>query len=637
MNLKVLPILLALTLALPSLVYSYDKNPSQILLIDSLMNVAYELEFSNPDSAISLYNEIARLAETESDWLRKGQTQNYTAIVYFEKGDYESALLHYHRALELFEKANNLTGVATIKINIGNIRLYFGDYNDAVKLYFEGIDLYKQEKDSLRLMISYMNIGTLFYQNQYLSEALNYYHQAIEWARSMGEKTFLSDLHYNIGNTYFQLEQFQDYKAHLDTSLVYAQATEYTFGLVNCHISLLRYYHQQNHKANALRYSDLAIQYAEAYGNPYNLVETYNAAGITYLTFGETLRAEKYLMISLELAEKHNYRQLLAEAKIYLAQYYSDISDYRQAYALLKAYTTLADSLFNMEKQKELQELDRKYQIVKKENELKDQQLTIELKDREIFRKNRIITSSSLFIVFISLSLFMMYKMQENRKKLTTKELQRIKSEREKEVIKAMLEGEEKERSRIARELHDGINGNLAALKLNMTSLRNDLFNRLIDETMEDVRNLSHNLMPEVVVKFGLMEALNQYISQAGFGKDVKLDYQFVGNPETISHDIAVNTYRIVQELVSNSIKHADASEINVQLIVNDGILSIAVEDNGKGFEINMTGKHPPNAGIGLSNVKNRITFMQGNYDIHSSTDSTTSINIEIPLKRIAS
>lgn len=106
---------------------------------------------------------------------------------------------------------------------------------------------------------------------------------------------------------------------------------------------------------------------------------------------------------------------------------------------------------------------------------------------------------------------------------------------------------------------------------------------------------------------------------------------------ETVSDEIAVHTYRIIQELVSNTLKHAEASEMHIQLIINDGKLSIAVEDNGKGFEIRMAGKYPANSGIGLSNVENRITFLQGNFDIHSSTDTGTSINIEIPLKKKAS
>jgi signal transduction histidine kinase len=601
------------------------------------MDVAYELEFSNPDSAINLYNEIDRLSETESDWLRKGRTHNYRAIVYFEMGDYDMALMHNQRALELFELVNYTIGVATIKINVGNIRLYYGDYNDAVKLYYEGIEIYKQEEDTLRLMTSYMNIGTLFYQNDYLQEALNYYTQALVWAKKIGYRYLMSDLHYNIGNTLFRMNIFDQYRNHLDTAIIYAEETNFIYGKVNIYNSLLRFYRLIGDKKEALHYTHLAIESAKIYGNPFNLAETYNAAGATYLLFNKTGEAYSYLSQALELAINYNYKQILSETLLNLSGYYSNTNNYQQAYNLLSEYTQLADSLFTIEKQKELQELDRKYQLVKKESELKDQQLTIELKEREIYRKNQIITSSSVLIVFISVSLFLMYKVQENKKKLAKKELQRIKTEREKEVVKALLEGEEKERSRIARELHDGINGNLAALKLNMTSLQNNSYNRLIDETMDDIRNLSHNLMPEVVVKFGLKEALDQFIHHTDHDNLIDIDYQFVGNPGLVSDEIALHTYRIIQELVSNTLKHAEASEMHIQLIINDGKLSIAVEDNGKGFEIRMAGKHPANSGIGLSNVENRITFLKGNFDIHSSTDTGTSINIEIPLKKKAS
>jgi two-component system, NarL family, sensor kinase len=623
------------TILNPALIYSQEKDLPYFHTIDSLMDVAYELEFSNPDSAIHLYNEIARMAEIEADWLRKGRTHNYRAIVYFELGDYDQALIHNQLALELFERANYIIGVASIKINIGNIRLYYGDYNDAVKLYYEGIEIYKLEEDTLRLMTSYMNIGTLFYQNDYLQEALNYYSQALVWAKKIGYRNIMSDLHYNIGNTLFRMNIFDQYRYHLDTAIIYAEETDFIYGKVNIYNSLLRYYRLIGDENEAFRYTHLAIESATIYGNPFNLAETYNAAGATYLLFNKTGEAYSYLNQALKLARNFNYKQILSETLLNLSGYYANSNNYQQAYNLLSEYTQLADSIFTIEKQKELQELDRKYQLVKKESELKDQQLTIELKEREIYRKNRVITSSTAFIVFILVTMFLSWKIQDKKKKLVSKELERLKTEREKDVVKALLEGEEKERTRIARELHDGINGNLATLKLNMTSLQNDSYNRLIDETMEDIRNLSHNLMPEVVVKFGLREALEQYINHMGHGNEVNFHYQFIGDSDEISSETAVHSYRIVQELVNNSLKHAEAGEINVQLIVNNGKLSIAVEDNGKGFEISMAGKHPPNAGIGLSNVENRITFLQGNFDIHSSTDSGTSIHIEIPLKKM--
>lgn len=603
-------------------------------VIDSLMDIAYELEFEQPYEAISMYGEIEIMAAEAGDWLRQGRTHNYTAIVYFEQGEYDLALFHNQKAIDLYRKADYDVGVASIMINIGNIRLYTGDYNEAVKLYFDGIAIYKEQHDTLRLLTSYMNIGTLFYQNNYLEEALGYYTEALQWARRFGHLSWLSDLHYNIANTLFRLNILDQYRNHMDTAIRFAEQSDYIFGKVNIYNSLLRYYRHQENEDQALHYTRQAVEAAGIYGNPFNLAETHNTAGSTFLMFNRNEEAYPFLLSALELARTYNYKQILSETLANLADYYSIAGNFQQAYIYLNEHRQLADSLFTIEKQKELQELDRRYQLVKKENELKDQQLTIEKKEQEIYRKNRVITSSTAFIVFILVTMFLSWKIQDKKKKLVNKELERLKSEREKEVVKALLEGEQKERTRIARELHDGINGNLAALKLNMTPLQNDNFNRLIDETMEEVRNLSHNLMPEVVVKFGLKEALQQFISHTGHKKDISLYYQFVGNEADVSSEVAMHTYRVVQELVNNCLKHARASEINIQLIINEDILSIAVEDNGKGFEIGMAGKHPTHAGIGLSNVENRITFLQGNFDIHSSTDSGTGINIEIPLKR---
>jgi two-component system, NarL family, sensor kinase len=600
------------------------------ILINTLMDRAYELEFTFPDSAIFLYHEAALLAEKNNDLLRLGQTHNYRAIVYFEQGDYDQALVHNQQALEYFEMADYSVGVASIKINIGNIRLFTGAFDVAVKLYYEGLQLLEGVSDTLRLAISYMNIGTLFYRNQYYNEALDYNLQALTWANKLGRKELLAELHINTANIFSSLNDDSYYRMYIDSALVFSRIENYVFGNLLAYNSLANYFNTLAQPDSALYYSLLAAEAAIAYGNPGNITEVYNLLGLNYLNAGNTDSAVVYLNKAGFLAKSHNLLPLLADSKYRLSKVYEQMGDYRKALENLNEYTLLHDSLFAIEKQRELQEMDRRYRIAQKDDEIQQQGLNLELKEKEIRRKNILITSTTVFIVLIVSITFLLAKYFRNKEKLAKKELERITLERETHIIKALLEGEEKERRRIAHELHDGVNGNLAALKLNLSACKNSQFDGILDKTMDEVRNLSHNLMPDVVKNFGLQVALDQYISGIKSVHNWKIDYQFIGNASVIKDEVSMHVYRIIQELVSNSMKHSDGDELLVQIIINEGKLSITIEDNGKGFDAGLTASN--GNGIGLLNVENRITYLKGQFDIHSSTQNGTSVNIEIPL-----
>ncbi|MGF1636923.1 MAG: sensor histidine kinase [Cyclobacteriaceae bacterium] len=221
----------------------------------------------------------------------------------------------------------------------------------------------------------------------------------------------------------------------------------------------------------------------------------------------------------------------------------------------------------------------------------------------------------------------------KNKDKLAKIKVEKQTLERERQVIKALMEGEEKERHRVSRELHDVVNGNLAAMKLNLNLANNNNYDELLDQTMNEIRRLSHNLMPDVVKKFGLNVALDQYFAGFSDAYGWHVDFQFIGEASLLTDEASLHVYRIIQELINNSIKHAGANELLVQLIVNEGKLSITVEDNGKGFDIvKAKSTYDNGLGMGLNNLENRVNYLNGSFDIQSSSETGTSIYIVIPI-----
>ena len=207
---------------------------------------------------------------------------------------------------------------------------------------------------------------------------------------------------------------------------------------------------------------------------------------------------------------------------------------------------------------------------------------------------------------------------------------------------KAIIDAEENERKRIARELHDGLGQQLSAVKLNMSSLdsslelktdeqRKMLQNALdiIDDSVKEVRAVSHSMMPNALVKSGLKEAIKEFVNRLGKTDHLKFDLQISGLNERLNTTIETIVFRVLQEIVNNILKHSKATIVTIQIIKDIEELTIIVEDNGVGFDVN-TAKSD---GIGLKNLQSRIEYLHGTVNIDSHLQKGTTIIIELPIK----
>ncbi|MEL7003103.1 MAG: sensor histidine kinase [Bacteroidota bacterium] len=244
-----------------------------------------------------------------------------------------------------------------------------------------------------------------------------------------------------------------------------------------------------------------------------------------------------------------------------------------------------------------------------------------------------LIVGSFLLILFIG---FYFYFRQ--RQKARSKEILVLKREQEIIRLEALIKGEEKERYRLARDLHDGINGDLSVIKYKRTSINPELLSEqekvphqeaiiMLDNAVEQVRRISHNLAPPSLQNFSLQEAIHQYCSQISSSQSVNIDFQFFGGTVDLKEEYEMAIFRTVQELVNNVVRHSEASEALVQINHRDNQLHITVEDNGTGFDID-----DKYSGMGLSNIRSRVDFMNGDLQIDSDSKGTT-FNITIDLK----
>ncbi len=200
-------------------------------------------------------------------------------------------------------------------------------------------------------------------------------------------------------------------------------------------------------------------------------------------------------------------------------------------------------------------------------------------------------------------------------------------------VSNALIEGEEVERKRIARDLHDGLGSMLSGLKIHLKLAEKDNVSTtevttLLDNSIKELRNISQNLMPESLLKLSLEHALRD-LCMANSNTITNVEFQYLINKSNLSKNHQIFIYRIIQELLNNALKYANASEILVSCSQNKETFFITVEDNGIGFNVS----ERSNTGMGLRNIKNRVEFLNGKLEIESIINKGTSAYIELKVK----
>ncbi|WP_449436051.1 sensor histidine kinase [Pedobacter steynii] len=299
----------------------------------------------------------------------------------------------------------------------------------------------------------------------------------------------------------------------------------------------------------------------------------------------------------------------------------------------------LVDSIISEETKEKIVNLEIRYRVEKKEREIKGLKAEKEVQNLRIRQKNAlnyILIASTLALLLIA---FLSYRSYRNKQKLQRVRISELETEKQLTATEAVLKGEEQERSRLAKDLHDGLGGMLSGLKHSFGTMKGNLimtsedslaFNRsmdMLDSSIKEMRRVAHNMMPEALVKFGLDTALKDFCTDINLSGALKVNYQSIGMQDVRLNDtIAITLFRIVQELLNNTMKHAVATHAIVQLAKTEQTVTVTVEDDGKGFNPDLL---TDTRGIGWANIKNRVDFLKGKVDVKSEPDQGTSVLIE--------
>ncbi|MCI3937529.1 sensor histidine kinase [Chryseobacterium aahli] len=594
----------------------------------------------NLDSSIYYINKIKIISEKKADdfYLSKG----YYGLGYcfYQKGDIKKAQSYIYASIPVALKSDNFQTLALAYNQLGLIKNNESNYAVAIQLFLKSLKI--SEKNGLNeKSITLKNLGNLFLSQNDTIQAIKYYKEDYQFTK---DKELVAD-HFGSCNNLAVIERKRNpglALQYFNTALSIAKQLDHKKWQYDIDINLAVFFMSDNKYKNfnqALSHLNAAQRLINEIGDSSLYFLYYYNSGGYYYKKGQYSEAIDYYLkaekISKDPKISLDYRISLMDD---LNNALEKNGNYKSAYLYQKIYHQLHDSIFTIEKTKNINEIITKYEVNKKNNQI---QLLNQQKEFQE-KKSKLVMVTSLLCIFILIGfLYFGYKRSQFQKKLRHQENINHHQEKEKLLqdqklneMSALIKGQDFERNRIAKDLHDGVAGDLAGIKLLLAKENVDLNNKNLEKIQEnisvvfqEIRQISHNLsinnLKEKSLKNLLLDLEATYQARNEFNFDVHIF------PENALDDLSeinkINIYRILQELLNNISKHANATEAELSINRHLNDINIIITDNGIGFNIDKKG-------VGLKNIQERLETISGEINIQSDLDKGTSIVIELKL-----
>lgn len=499
--------------------------------------------------------------------------------------------------------------------------------------------------DSVYVGKNYMDLGIVFKNIGQYDKSETYCLQAIRTLKNAKAPVEqMAEAYYTLAEGYVLAGKYPPAKEMLDSMKVLLQPYPESPEMLNYYTLESMYFTVQNQFGNSLQSLEKGIVLARKLGG------RYEEQRLLLQKFYALYNSKDYtgaLKVVTYLAEQPEMMSILGNRlQIYfgLSETYAGMGNMRPAYEWMKRYSSLSDSFNASRLKNDIHELEIKYKNAENQKEIvmlkaKNEQATFSARNTRLTAW--LLGIVSLFLLIVAVLVASYYR---NSRKLSAQkeinyrqQLKELAQQQQLAVTHAMLEGEERERQRVARDLHDGLGGMLAGIRIRLSGENEghgtpekganlDKVIHQLDHSVHELRRIARNMMPESLLKFGLETALKD-LCESLMTRETTIEFQAFDIDKSMPLSTQVTIYRIVQEALSNAIRHAHASSIVLQCSQNGDTFFITVEDNGRGFDVDAAASR---AGIGLGNIRSRVDYLKGKMDISSAVGEGTTIDIEV-------
>jgi signal transduction histidine kinase len=585
------------------------------------------------DSTRIYLGEVIDLAQKIQDMEYEAKGHYHLGRHYFLLMQTRNAHEHFLRARELFLKMKNWEKVGFANLQLGLAYSQENELDSAISFFQRAITIYTDHDLSRHLWTPYMGISNVYGKAENISAAFRYGRKAIASLKPEVDRVSKVIAY----NHMLRLAREQD---SLHIYAIYADELLKLYSPIENYDQVLQHIdHFVNIKDPADRIDALksSIHRQDQWPPTLELVSSYYQLGQSYREINHFHEALKALHAAYDIEKDSlkivHFTPVLLRA---LSTQYEQLGQYPKALEYYKKYESVKDSLVKENTKARTEELQLQF-----ESRAKDQQITgqQQLVERLTTQRNLIIGLSVILLLVGGYVFYIQRRhlkdqviIARQKEALHQNEIHQLKKQHEVASLQTLITTQEEERKRIAQDLHDSLGALLATLRnkthpgnnIDLSSTQDQL--RLIDTVNAEVRRIAYNMMPPALIHMGLSAAIEDLVDALQQDKQLKISFQNIDYDQALDRDKEITLYRIVQELCTNVVRHAEARHLLIQLSRFNGTASLVVEDDGKGFDVALQ----PH-GMGMDSVRTRVEYLQGLMEIWTKPGEGTSITINVP------
>jgi two-component system, NarL family, sensor kinase len=597
--------------------------------VNLLLRLAYHQYWLDTTTAYNTVSEASVLCNKLN--YTAGHARSFLVFGNFAEyaKQYDRALERYTQAAFHAEKGKLYAETNDAYISLMNIHFYKGQYVYALEVCLRGLKLAREAKDLAR-EANYTNLSGFIYRNMKQSEdEERAFREYAVLARKSGDSLLVASACTELAQVMMRKNKFDSAELYLDTAYKLYSGHYETHRRAFIHYLRAKIYLETGVREAALTSAVTAIRVSEsAPSDEFDVARYYIAAGQALFQMRLFDEALLYLDTGLRISTRIYHAENMRDAYQLIAYNYHRLGKMDSAYHYLSLYNFYQDSLLNEENLRTIAEMNARYDLDNAERQVQ------ELQQAELENARR----RYLIFGIVALGLLVLFLFY-NRYRLKQKsELQLTINQQQNDLFQGILSAQEKERQRIASDLHDGLGSLLSTAKLQLQLMNNSELTPeqrkhyeaavdLVNRSSHDLRNISHSIMPAPLKKLGLIAALESVLTGLNVAGEIQFQLQSHNIETRIDEEKELALYNITMELINNAAKHSQAKNVMIQLVRHDDTLSLTVEDDGKGFDPKKSG-----SGIGLSNIRKRVRYFKGGVEIDSRPGGPTIISIELPV-----
>lgn len=575
---------------------------------------------------VQLLNNVAMNSKDDGDRLLSNLYKGFECL---KLGQSDSFLFYYKQSEK---KLPSYPAIQTKFVTAyGHYFVKKNQHQDAFEQFYKALKLADAQKDTLYIINSKLGIGWANMEMNQIEKAITWFKEALNTTNTKRFQINYPTIFTNMASCYGAIGEFDSSYVYCNKALELSKVNHDLSSQANANFILgnLLMISKKNKEAEDVFLEGYRIH--QEIGDPFFIVSDMAQLSIHFANTNQYEKGIDMAEQAIEYAQQHKLHAKLPMCYDALATNYRFSGQYKLYGETMAKMNVLKDSVYKRTSELAVAEMNTKYETEKKEKIIQQQQF-------EITKRNYFLYGGLGLVVLISLLAFLLYRNHTHKHE---KYLQQELIKQQDMASEAVIEAEENERKRIAADLHDGIGQMLTAVKLNLEGLtdRISISNKddkkvyekvilMLEESCREVRNVSHNIMPNALIKSGLGHAVKDFIEKVN-SERLNIQLSITGIHEKLSSNVEIVVYRVIQECVNNVIKHAQANKLDISIIKDSDGLNVTIEDNGRGFNVSNLEN---SKGIGMKNIRTRIEYLKGSVDIDSKPGKGTLIAFYIPV-----